>query len=266
MTRAAPIVLFALAGAACERQDFTGPLVFDAAADAPADVIDAAPDAPADVIDAAPDAAPDAPPPIPTSCKDALALDPGAKSGLFTIDTDGAGARAPFQVACDMTTDGGGWTLVARSTAAGIGAFGWSGAAGDAATTTAPYSLAPAAQGLVFTTVLAGALDPAHGPFGWLFVYEVPIDDAFVASHTVSSASVAPIAIHGCGAGVPSFLRHAGYTSREGSFFFRDSDDSAATSGLTASGWVFAGIAPPDGVGCATYGGLYGAQGMIMVR
>jgi hypothetical protein len=165
-----------------------------------------------------------------------------------------------------MTTDGGGWTLIARSTPGGIGAFGWGSAAGDPATTSAPYSLSPAAQGLAFTSVLAGARDITKGPYDWVFVYELPLDGAFVAGHTASSASVAPVAVRGCGAGVPSFLRHAGYTSREGSFFFRDSDDSSATSGLTPSGWAFAGVAPPDGVGCATYGGLYAAQGMLMVR
>ncbi len=262
------VVACASACAACERQDFTGPLVFDAAPPAPEAAVDAAPDAPADAFDAGVDAPPDAPPPLPASCKEVLQQDPSAKTGLFTIDTDGPGARAPFGVHCDMAIDGGGWTLIARSVAGApaSSAFGWSGATGDLAVLGAPYSLSPAAAGLAFTSVLAGARDPAPSSTGWLFVYELPLDAAFVASHAASSASVAPVAITGCGAGVPSFLRHAGYSAREGSFFFRDSDDSAATSGLTPSGWLFAGVAPPDGVGCATYGGLYGAQGMLMVR
>ena len=36
-------------------------------------------------------------------------------SGAYSIDPDGAGAIAPANLACDQTTDGGGWTLFAKN-------------------------------------------------------------------------------------------------------------------------------------------------------
>jgi hypothetical protein len=56
-----------------------------------------------------------------TSCADLHAKQPGVPSGLATIDPDGAGPIAPFQVYCDMVTFGGGYTFIANLTNAGDG-------------------------------------------------------------------------------------------------------------------------------------------------
>jgi len=45
------------------------------------------------------------------SCQEIRTAYPSAPDGVYTIDPDLAGALAPLSVLCDMTTDGGGWTL-----------------------------------------------------------------------------------------------------------------------------------------------------------
>jgi hypothetical protein len=47
-----------------------------------------------------------------------------ATTGVYTIDTDDAGSRAPFDVYCEQTMDGGGWILALSRPISGIPTWG----------------------------------------------------------------------------------------------------------------------------------------------
>ncbi len=58
------------------------------------------------------------------SCKELKAMNAGASSQVYQLDIDGAGGAAPFFAYCEMTADGGGWTLVLKADG-GLNTFGY---------------------------------------------------------------------------------------------------------------------------------------------
>ena len=93
---------------------------------------------------------------LPASCFDILSSDPETADGVYAISRytdDGTSSR---QVYCDMTTDGGGWTLVGRSID-WASPFGWTSTTGFVHDDSGAYSLD--ASDVPFTEVLVGARD-----------------------------------------------------------------------------------------------------------
>jgi len=50
------------------------------------------------------------------SCLEVQAADASAATGAYTIDPDGSGGEDPIETKCQMSKDGGGWTLLMRTT------------------------------------------------------------------------------------------------------------------------------------------------------
>jgi hypothetical protein len=143
-----------------------------------------------DAADAAHDGSPDAPG-VPASCEVIHVANPSAPTGTYTI---APGGSAPLTATCDMTTAGGGWTIVYLAPATNL-------TTGPIAYTTQVLALLATAHDalMVYRTAslapLAGAATFAL-PAGWRtdtpFDYtatDVPvmvsIDGATAAQHTL---------------------------------------------------------------------------------
>jgi len=188
-------------------------------------------------------------------------------TGVYRISLGGTLA----DVYCDMTTAGGGWTLVGRSASGGTGAFGWNSAQGAISNDAVPYSLGKTAA-LNPTQLLYGNY---AGALLWgAYIYQQSLPSGFPGSWATTVAQVGyPRAIAG-GNTVFGMTQVVGGTSRTDAFFLRDNLDLSAIYGLKANGWQTA-YRDTGTVGTANsvnnvpigWGGyINGQQGWIFVR
>lgn len=162
-----------------------------------------------------------------------FATDSAFKNKTYSIKT----TKAQVSVWCDMTNFGGGWTLVARTVAAGISPqFGWTSPSGSLGSY--PYAFDAVASALPFgeglLTVPSAGFNPGSPTI--TFTFPTSFSTAFgAAAGAVTNLKVQTPATN-CIASTPSALANVGYVNSPAGFFFSDTAQ-AAPVGVTPGGF-----------------------------
>ncbi|MBN2799514.1 MAG: hypothetical protein JXX28_10240, partial [Deltaproteobacteria bacterium] len=201
------------------------------------------------------------------SCLDLLDNGEHSGSGLYPIDPSGSGSIT--SVWCDMSLDGGGWTLVGRSdpitsnpgcagTDSGT-SFGWGASRGAVSDDSVRYSLNAKALGLVFNEVAFGSY--TVGKTWGANVYLHTVSGSFLTSYAATHYVVGQpeVLVGSCTPNASGgMFRYIGFTNNTDSFHLRDVDGNGF--GLTGGGFR---TCYND---CGLGGNLNGQRGMVMVR
>lgn len=164
--------------------------------------------------------------------------------GTYALDTDGDGPREPITAYCDLTRDGGGWTLAWVYGFTDVASFT------DAANAVAPIPAWPAASADVTVSSTAPASPTTIGAIAWTewsaigtsFLAASDLGDAFACDSeggSFATGAEGPVAcrivgpgIAGCAGAVPDWVFFGAYgpgLSADQLFYYYD--------GSTAENW-----------------------------
>ena len=197
------------------------------------------------------------------SCKRIKQMKWGSQDGVYKINPTWAD-WSQLEVHCDMTTDWGGWTLVASSATWWTWTFGWNISTWIPWILTSPYSMGIGSKDILFTTIMAVTHD---GWWSYDVAATIDVDNAQRIADTSTviwtNESYKTLYDDWILEAEKSWnhsymFKHWGFITSTWSYFLRDAG-VVTTNGLQAGGFVMGGYN-------ATYGTWHWNQWMIFVR